>query len=66
MRRSWRTLAEPPAPVERIYAGERGTKLGDRGVGRAAEVGGLTEHHGVDTGDLPAIVLSAVAAWLAL
>jgi hypothetical protein len=35
-------------------------------VGRAAEVGGLTEHHGVDTGDLPAIVLSAVAAWLAL
>jgi hypothetical protein len=26
----------------------------------------LTEHHGVDTGDLPAIVLLLVAVWLAL
>ena len=26
----------------------------------------LTEHHGVDAGDLPAIALLLVAAWLAL
>ena len=26
----------------------------------------LTEHHGVDTGDLPAIALLLVAAWLTI
>jgi hypothetical protein len=26
----------------------------------------LTEHHGIDAGDLPALVLILVAAWLAL
>jgi hypothetical protein len=26
----------------------------------------LTDHHGVDTGDIPAIVLLLTAAWLAI
>jgi len=33
---------------------------------KGATLVALTEHHGVDAGDLPAIVLLLTAAWLAL